>query len=69
MCPSPSIQGLHKCFWSSPPMPKKLLIFNMNGVVCYFPKCVVLQGNRYVRGNNIDINTLESKARMQKKYS
>jgi hypothetical protein len=27
----------HKCFQSYPPMPKQMLIFSMNGVMCYFP--------------------------------
>ncbi len=27
----------------------------------YFPKCVVLQGNHHVKGNNIDICKLESR--------
>jgi len=31
------------------------------GVMCYFPKCVVLQGNHHVKGNNIDICKLESR--------
>ncbi len=33
---------------------EKLLIFNVNGVLCYFPHCVVLQGNAQVFGKNID---------------
>jgi len=40
-------------------------IFSVNGVIYYYPKCIILQGNRCVKGNNIDINKLESKARMQ----
>jgi len=30
-------------------------ILRMNGVMCYFPQNVILQGNCHVRGNNIDI--------------
>jgi hypothetical protein len=25
--------------------PQKLLILNVNGVLCYVPQCVILQGN------------------------
>jgi hypothetical protein len=37
----------------------------MNGVMCYFPKCVLLQGNHCAKGSNIDISKLESKTRIQ----
>ncbi len=42
-----------------------MLILNMNGVMCYFPKCVVLQNNRCVKGSNIDISKLESRVKVQ----
>ncbi len=34
-------------------------------MLCYFPKCVILQNNHYVKGNNIDISKLEVRAKMQ----
>jgi hypothetical protein len=34
--------------------PKKLLVLNINGVVCYFPHLVVLQGNARVFRKNVD---------------
>jgi len=43
---------------------KNLLIFNMNGVMCYFPQSSTLQGNHHVKKNNIDINIVEPRARM-----
>jgi hypothetical protein len=33
--------------------------------MCYFPKCVVLQGNYHVKGSNIDICKLESRLGVQ----
>jgi hypothetical protein len=42
-----------------------MLIIGLHDVMCYFPKCVILQGNHHVRGSNIDINKLESKAKVQ----
>jgi hypothetical protein len=38
----------------------------MNGMMCYFPKCVVLQGNYHVRGSNIDNSKLELRVKMKK---
>ncbi len=43
----------------------KLLILNMNGVLCYFPHIVVLQGKQRVKGRNIDRNKEEARARVQ----
>jgi hypothetical protein len=43
---------------------KNLLIFNMNGVMCYFPQGFTLQGNHHVKKNNIDINTMEARVKM-----
>ncbi len=57
LCPSLSIWGLHKRSWSYPI--KKLLIVSVNGVMCYYPKCIILQGNCHVRGININISKLE----------
>jgi hypothetical protein len=34
--------------------PKKLLILSVNGVLCYFPPSVVLNGNVRVFGKNVD---------------
>jgi len=38
---------------SSPLGPKKLLILNVNGVLCYFPPLAVLQGNARMFGRNV----------------
>jgi hypothetical protein len=43
---------------------KNLLIFNMTIVMCYFPQSFTLQGSHCVKKNNIDINTIEARARM-----
>jgi hypothetical protein len=64
LCPSSPIWGLHKHFQSYVFAPKKLLIFSVNGVTCYFSQCVVLQGNHCVKRNDIDINKLESRIRV-----
>jgi hypothetical protein len=37
----------------------------MNGVLCYFPHIVVLQGKQRVKGRNIDRNKEEARARVQ----
>jgi len=43
----------------------KLLILSVNGVLCYFPQCVVLQGNARMFGINIDSTKVEIRARME----
>lgn len=43
----------------------KLLILNMNGVLCYFPHIVVLQGKQHVKGRNIDGNKEEARVGVQ----
>ncbi len=40
------------CVFSSPFRPKKLLIFNVNGVLCYFP--IVLERNARKFGKDVD---------------
>jgi len=45
--------------------PKKLLAFNINGMLCYFPPLVVLQGNVRVFGKNVDKTKVESKLEWQ----
>jgi hypothetical protein len=40
---------------------KKLLILSVNGLLCYFPKCDVFQGNACVFGWNIDNSKVEIK--------
>lgn len=42
-----------------------MLIICVNGVMCYFSECVVLKGNHHVIRNNIDINKVKAKARVQ----
>ncbi len=51
------------CSWlhSQVVKPKKLLILSVNGVLCYFPQCVVLQGNVWVFNINIDLMKVEVK--------
>jgi hypothetical protein len=44
----------HSHVHSSPFRPKKLLIFNVNGVLCYFSPSIVLKGNARVFGRNVD---------------
>jgi hypothetical protein len=44
---------------------KKLLIFSVNGVLCYFPLLVVLQGNARVVVRNVDKVKVEVKAKME----
>jgi hypothetical protein len=42
------------CVLSSPLGPKKLLIFGINGVLCYFPPSIVLEWNARKFGKNVD---------------
>jgi len=39
--------------------PKKILVFSINGVSCYFPPSVVLQRNVRVFGKNVDKTKVE----------
>ncbi len=41
--------------------PKKLLVFNVNGVLCYFPPLTILQGNARVLGKNVNKTKVEIK--------
>jgi hypothetical protein len=41
--------------------PKKLLIINMNNVLCYVPQCAILQGIARVFRRNIDESKVEVK--------
>jgi hypothetical protein len=45
--------------------PKKLLIFNVNGVLCYFPPLAILQRNAKVFGRNVDKAKMEVRARVE----
>jgi hypothetical protein len=38
---------------------KKLFILNVNGVLCYFPKCALLQGDQQKTGKNLNVSKLE----------
>ncbi len=49
---------------SSPLVPKKLLIFNVNSVLCYFPPLVFLQRNARVFGRNVDKAKMEVRAKV-----
>jgi hypothetical protein len=44
---------------------KILLILSVNGVLCYFPKCALLQGDRQKTGKNLDVSKLEICAKVQ----
>ncbi len=63
--PSPSIKGPFKCFCSCSTTPNKMLILNVNNVICHFPQNIVLQGNCHKRGSNIDINKVKTRIRVQ----
>jgi len=41
---------------------KKLLVLSVNGVLCYFPPLIVLQGNVRVFGKNVEKTKVEVKA-------
>jgi hypothetical protein len=41
---------------------KKLLVFNVNGMLCYFPPSTILQENAKVFGKNVDKTKVEVKA-------
>jgi hypothetical protein len=53
--------SMHSCLHSSPLRPKKMLIFNVNGMFCYFTPSTVLQGNAKVFGRNVDKTKMEVK--------
>jgi len=38
---------------------KKVLILNVNGVICYFPKCSFFQGGQQKIRKNLDVSKLE----------
>ncbi len=44
---------------------KKLFIFNVNFVFCYFPKCALLQRDRQKTGKNLNVSKLEIHASVQ----
>ncbi len=52
----------HSRVHSSPLGLKKLLIFSVNGVLCYFPLSAVLQRNIRVFGRNVDKAKVEVRA-------
>jgi hypothetical protein len=41
------------------------ILFIVNGILCYFPRSVILQGKQYVRFRNVDNNKVEARARVQ----
>jgi hypothetical protein len=41
---------------------KKMLVFNVNGVLCYFPPSIILQGNAKMFGKKVDKTKVEVKA-------
>jgi hypothetical protein len=53
------------CVRLSPIELKKLLVLSFNGMLCYFPPLVVLQGNARVFRRNVDKTKVEVKARME----
>jgi hypothetical protein len=50
------------CLRSSSLEPKKLLVFSINGVMCYFPPLVVLQGIVIMFGKNVKKTKVEIRA-------
>ncbi len=44
---------------------KKLLIFSVNGVFCYFSKCALLQGDQQKAEKNLNISKLEICVKVQ----
>jgi hypothetical protein len=52
-------------FNSSPLEPKKLLILNVNGVLCYFPPLAILQRNARMFRRNVDKAQMEVRARVE----
>jgi hypothetical protein len=65
LCPFSYITHPTKCFPSHPSTPKKLFIFNMNGIMCYFLQSVILQRCHHVRGRNIDISKMGARVGVQ----
>jgi hypothetical protein len=55
----------HLCVCSSLLGPKSLLIFSVNGVLCYFPPSVTQQGNARVFGRNVEKAKVEVKVRVE----
>ncbi len=55
----------HSCVCSSLLGPKSLLIFSVNGVLCYFPPLVIQQGNVKVFGRNVEKAKVEVKVRVE----
>jgi hypothetical protein len=55
----------HSHVHSSPFKLKKLLIFSINGVLCYFPPLVVLKGNARVFGRNVNKAKVEVRAKVE----
>jgi hypothetical protein len=45
--------------------PKKLLVLIVDGMLCYFPPLVVLQGNVRMFGKNVDQTKVEVKTRVE----
>jgi len=52
-------------FWPQSSTIKKLFILSVNCVLCYFPKCALLQGNQWKTRKNLDVSKLEICARVQ----
>jgi len=65
LCPFAYITHLAKKFPSHPSTPKKLSIFNVNGVICYFSQNVILQRCHHVKGRNIDVNKMGARVGVQ----
>jgi hypothetical protein len=55
-------RSTHSRVLSSPLGLKKMLIPNINGVLCYFPPSTILQGNVRMFGRNVD------KAKVEVRY-
>jgi hypothetical protein len=62
---SKCISMMSSCLCLQIDRPKKLLILSVNGLLCYFPHCVVWHRNAQMFGKNIDRNKVEVKTRVE----
>jgi hypothetical protein len=53
------------CLRSSSLEAKKLLVFSMNGMLCYSPPLAILQGNARVLGKSVNKTKVGVKAKME----
>jgi hypothetical protein len=63
------ISMMSSCLHLQIDRPKKLLILNINGLLCYFLHSTVWHENAWVFGKNIDKKKMEVRTRMQHFFS